>query len=362
MSLMFLMILMSLTRAEGQPLSRDELNEAERYEGDVSLRALRDAGWRLEPSPEGQRVRSVQVLTLPVFLKERGFGLLTALNALHATTSHAQILRESRLKAGEAFSHANALETERNLRATRLFSSALVFAARSAQGGGAAGEGVDVIIITRDLWSLRLESAFEYAGGVLSALQLNLTERNLRGERQSLSALTHLTPFTLSTSLSIADQRFGPDLSAALIAGIIWGRHSGAREGTLVSAQIGRPLYNLDQRWSLSAGVDYLNRLYRLTRGAQQVLDSPPTTSLPNEAPRPVEWDLKSYAAALSLTRQWSGATQRSVTLSLEVSDATRALPRGLTDAARARWRREYLPPDLQQVGPSVSAALSQRR
>ena len=69
-----------------------ERQEAERYETDVSISALRAAGWRLAASPEGKRVRAVHVLTLPVFLKERGFGLLTTLNALHATTQDAQIL------------------------------------------------------------------------------------------------------------------------------------------------------------------------------------------------------------------------------------------------------------------------------
>jgi hypothetical protein len=228
-----------------------------------------------------------------------------------------------------------------------------------AQESRQKSEPIDVVIITRDLWSLRLESAFEVLDGQLNSLALNLTERNVAGQRQALSLRTSLSPFVASASLLAASPRFGPDLSGGVEAGLLWGRQSGVREGHFITFSLGRPLYNLDQRWSLSASVEILDRLARLTQGALLVYDEP---SDPSETPRPIEWSYQRYAFSFGGSRQWSGALQRRLSLSLGGSVSERALPSDLSAERAALWRARYINPSRAQLGPSVSYSVYERR
>ena len=288
-----------------------------RYEREVSLALIEREGWTLDPEPNGKRVRQVHTLRLPVFLDGEG-SWLTSLNLLHVTTKPHVISRESRLSSQALFTPEGALETERNLRGTGLFTFVQVFAAQPKRTQEALpatpSDEVDVLIVTRELWSLRLESSFEYLGEGLNSLSLSLTERNLAGQRQLLSAQASLTPFTVSTGLSWMNPRFGPDLSAGVNAGLIWGRASGAREGEYLSLSIARPLYHQDQPWALSASAQAVQRLSRLTRGVEVVRDEPTEAG---EVPLPIQWYARSYSLSLGATRQWSGPLQHRLGLTL---------------------------------------------
>ena len=84
------------------------------YSDEVSLLALQSQGWQIHPQPTGQKITKVHVLSLPVFLKREGLKQLgAAFNLIHVTTKSSVIKRESRLFAGQEWSAANALETER---------------------------------------------------------------------------------------------------------------------------------------------------------------------------------------------------------------------------------------------------------
>jgi len=333
-----------------------------RYEREVSLTLIEREGWSLDLEPDGKRVRQVHTLRLPVFLAGEG-AWLTGLNHLHVTTKPHIISRESRLSPQGRYTAESALETERNLRGTGLFTFVQVVAAQPRRQHDAppvtSSDEVDVLIVTRELWSLRLESSFEYLGEGLNSLSLSLTERNLAGQRQQLSLQASLTPFTISTGLSWMDPRFGPDLSAGVNAGVIWGRESGAREGEYIGLSVARPLYHQDQPWALSVAAQGVQRLSRLTRGVEVLRDEPNEAG---EAPLPIEWYARSYSLSLGATRQWSGHLQKRLGLTLGGGVTERTLPSTLSEERARVWRRDYLAPDRVQLGPTVSYRLYQRR
>lgn len=338
-------------------------NPHKRYEKEISLKALEQHGWILDEQPEHKKIRSIHTLRLPVFIDKEG-GILATLNYVHVTTRSKIILRESRLNEGSTYRASDALETERNLRATGLFTFVQIFAVQpktlestqSAQTIVSSEiqnhDKIDLVIITRDLWSLRLESSFEYIGEGINSLNLSLTERNLMGQRQSLSVQTSLSPFSVSTGISLADPRFGPDLSAGFSAGFIWGKQSGAREGKYAGLNLGRPLYHQDQTWSLTASAQAIERLSRLTKGSEVLVDEP---VLPGEMARPIEWETKSYSFSIGTTRQWSGSVQQRVAVSLGGDITERVLPNTLSKERAERWRQAYLAPDRTQFGPSIT-------
>lgn len=334
-------------------------DRADHYSEEISLQALHAEGWEIASAPEGKKIRSIYTIRLPVFLRTERLGWLTApLNLLHVTTQEALVLKEARVKKGGLWSSQDALETERNLRQLGVFTSVRVFAVHAIDGPPHPDE-VDVVVVTRDLWSLRLENAFSYNGGVLSQLSLALTERNLLGRRITLSASSNLSPLTFSAGLSVSHRRFGPDLSLGIAAAGIWTRATGEREGEGIEITLSRPLYHLDQRWSFGASAGIGRVRARITRGGQVVTDDDPST--PELEETPIEWSLRSWSAGASATRQWKGEYQKKLSLGVSISESQREMVQALSDSQLARWRELYLPPDRFQVGPSVSFTWFQR-
>jgi len=98
-------------------------------------------------------------------------------NALHSVTRTYLIEDELLLFEGDEADSILLLETERNLRRTGLFSSVNV---QTIGAGSDDPDSVDIIIETRDRWSL-LPALLVGTGGGISNLGAKLTEENLLG-------------------------------------------------------------------------------------------------------------------------------------------------------------------------------------
>lgn len=332
------------------------------YGDEVSHRELKKRGWVIHPKPEGKRVGAIHVINLPVFLADERFSSITTpLNYLHVTTQESLIRRESRVKLQAPWSLGDALETERNLRGLGVFTSARVYPvyphdtdpSSTSEGRPPNAERLDVVIITRDLWSLRLENSFSYNGGVLNQLNLSLSERNFLGRRILLSGVSAFNPFTMTYGLTTSHRRFGPDLSASVGVSGTWNRATSKREGERLEFGISRPLYNLDQAWSFGLSGGLGSARARITQGDQVVTDDDPSTEAVEAIP--IEWDLAVWSVGASAIRQWRGEYQKSISFGVSASDSVRTIDSQVSETLRERWRSNYLPPDRFQVGPSVS-------
>ena len=345
-----------MTEGEGQSQSASYCDE-------VTSAAITAQGWRIHPNPKGRLIEKIHVITLPVFLNGEHLSELTVpLNRAHVITKKTVIEKELRLRQGQIWSQSAALETERNLRSLGTLTSARVLPITSYKMNRAQGDEspLEVVIVTRDLWSLRLENGFSYNGGVLNELSLSLTERNLLGRRISLSGISALTPYNVVGGLVANHRRFGPDLSLNASLSGAWTRESGEREGEAFQLSLSRPLFNLDQTWSLGASIGALRQRARIGVGGIVQTDDDPSTAEIEETP--IEWELQSWSASVGATRQWRGSYQRSLSLSLGVNQSSRSVFEGVSESQEQRWRELYLPPDRLQLGPSVSFSVYQRQ
>ena len=112
------------------------------------------------------------------------------------------IRREILLKRGEVFSHSDLNESVRNLRPFGVFS--LVAAVPVLTNDP---DTVGIFLVTRDLWSLRLESSFQLTGGVLDRFQSQLTERNLFGRGIQALVRYNMQPLFVSTGALFNNRR-----------------------------------------------------------------------------------------------------------------------------------------------------------
>jgi hypothetical protein len=232
-----------------QPVQRPEHDGYSALERSVIQQSLGERGLRLESAPEGKLIEDVQIVSLDVF-DERD-PVPDFVNVFHATTREQVLRRELLFKEGEPYRALFTHETARNLRSLRQLSIVLVVPAQ-----GSRPDRVRVLVITKDVWSLRLNWALELSNSNITSLVLNPSEENLFGTHAVVGALFMLDPATYSLGFSLAHRRLlGSHQRAQLTASFINNRDSGATEGSFGEFRYGQPLYSLDTQWSWGTSI-----------------------------------------------------------------------------------------------------------
>lgn len=231
------------------------------YEAETLKQALARVGGTLDPSPEGKIVEGIDVVPLDVLEPRDPLPTFarTFLNWLHVTTRPSIIEREVLLAPGDRYRRALADETARNLRQLRPISLVLVVPVR-----GSAAERVRLLVITKDIWSLRLNSNFHFAGGRLEELFLQPSEENLFGVHQTVAAQFALDRAAYSLGMRYGIPRIaGSRVRFSLDTNVIVNRATGDAEGSYGGFVYGQPLYSTLAEWAWGAEVSWANQVSR---------------------------------------------------------------------------------------------------
>ena len=251
----------------------DDLGTLERSAVDV---ALAERAWVLDRSPEGKTVGFIHVANLDVFRPQDG-RLLGWFNHFHRTTREGHIRRESLLQPGMAYDSGLVDETLRLLRNRNSYSvydptwSGVV---AMVPVRAATPDTVNILIVTRDVWSLRFNSDYNYQPGYLINLSVSLSENNLFGWRKQ----TAIELILHQADMSLGPTYFDPNvlgtrlrLNVAIYG--IWARKIGEvavgpREGFSDWQRLEYPFYALAQRWAAFVDGGYYTVVSRSISGA----------------------------------------------------------------------------------------------
>lgn len=343
--------------------------DSELYEREHIERALQERGYTVHSNPGGKRIAEVDVVQDDVFV-ERDLVLPIVLpelaptwpNVFHWLTEEDVIRRELRFAEGERYDSARVEESMRNLRGLGVFSLVRIVAV-----GTADPDAVRVVVYTRDLWSLRAETAFAGTGSAFSG-SLTLIERNLFGERKQVALTGSIGPKTFSVGEGYSDYRlFGEELSLSESFSLIFNRDSGKSEGSGGSIGLGRPFYNLDQPWAWSIGASYSVFVARSLLGGEVIGFVPSPTSAP---PTPCAlsepgclagvWDDRSAGVDASATYRRGVRYKQAFTLGWGFSDRS-VRPNDETALApgdEPAFREQILPRARRQVYPYLQYGL----
>lgn len=255
----------------------------ETYEGQRVARAMDDLGLQLHDSPEGRPIEYVQLVTADVFADDEFWPDLpptfrnwrvqprrhhfTVFNHFHALTEGDVIRRELLLEQGGVYREVTAEESMRNLRGLGIFALVRIVAVRIP-----GKESVGVLVYTRDLWSLRLETNFQ---GTSTNYQLGaqLVERNLFGRNKQATLRTELRLDTLSVGEVYFDYRLlGGTLQLSESFDLFLNRQTNEPEGGVGEVYVGKPFYTLAQRWAFDASARHLRHIVRSHDGQGEVL------------------------------------------------------------------------------------------
>jgi hypothetical protein len=216
-------------------------------------------------------------------------------------------------------------------------------------------DAVGVLVHTRDLWSLRLESAFNITTQV-DELALNLSERNFLGRNKVLTGAFKMIPKSFSLSQLYAARRvWGSNLRLSESAGIVFNRDRRKPEGSLWLLKLDRPYYNLKQRYAWASSIEFDNIVARrLQKGVVRTFASP---DMPDGPFAQRVWRQRVLVAGAAGSARFGERVKHAFSLGWDVRSLT-ADPNGETalppEIAQA-FRDGVLPRERREIGPTFA-------
>jgi hypothetical protein len=283
------------------------------YEQETLAAALRDRGTEIDPAPEGKTIEQIEIAPLEVFEpRDPAPGVL---NRLHATTRPYVVRREVLVAEGQPYRKVLVDETARNLRQISQLSLVLAVPVR-----GSAPDKVRLLVITKDVWSLRLNWDISFSSGGLESLTLQPTEANLLGSQQTASVQTQILPESYSLGARYGVPRlWGSRVAMLADANIIVNRRSGQPEGSYGTLSVGKPLFSTLTEWSWQSSAAWRTDVVRRYSQARLSTYDAKATPDSNDA-IPFQYRGARLAASASLTRSFGWAIKNNVTPGFEMS------------------------------------------
>lgn len=305
-------------------------------------RAITKRGYTVESQPWNKVIGKVNVYNEDVFAESS--ALLRFFNTFHVTTKEFAIRLETVIGAGEVWDQDRVEETARRLRDPLWSSVVVVIPVKASEDGK-----VDMLVVTRDVWSLRLNTRYTYQSRKLTDLTLALSENNLFGLRKVLAVAVDMDQGSVALGPLFIDKNFlgqhielrarldtivnrDDFLNAFPGLGVIrddTGEGGWTNEGTQSSVSITKPLWSLASKWGGGATFTHryaTDRRYFSTaiRPVRCPLDGSACatriSSMPDEAGEfdpnstpaeellPVEYAMRRFSTSAFVTRQWDGA------------------------------------------------------
>lgn len=318
----------------------ESLSDVERAAADA---ALTDLDLEPEPSPEGRTIGRIHVSTREVFEADSD-GLRWA-NLFHWTTKQHVVEREVLLRPGEVWDEQRVAESERNLRNPLLRSVVAILPVKAPGGGPDQAARVDLLVVTRDIWSLRGNTNFQTTGSVLNFLSTSLSENNFFGLNKQVAATFKLDQDTYDVGALYSDPRlYGSPLSLYVDESFLIGKDSAAFEGAAGTFVLRMPLRSVHQRWGFDVSVLHVVDITRDFQGdAVRTWDDPGTEAVVEEIPR--EYDYAGVSMEATAVRSFGESIKTNMAFGwgLRWQDAA---SRGgfVDDAQRARYEDALLP------------------
>lgn len=308
------------------------------YEREAVVSVLETHALRIELKPEGKRIRNIRIVNLDVFGPKTKW--LRNLNRLHKTSDDSSVRLQLLVQPGEIWNEARVRETERIIRNPSL-SSFVVAVPIEVE----AWDEVDLLLVTRDVWSLRTNSEFVHQDGTLSFLKVAAAENNLFGRRKHLSLILEMDQGEYSLSTRWRDLNVGGTRWQMVVRPrILFGRASNDVEGSQSFVRLTYPLWSLASRWGWNLEATHKNSIIRNFEGPRlATYDAPETEDIET---LPQKYRLRQQAIRTQVSRSFGRWNKHTVSFGHEwLSSRPKLLPlEGLDGEVGESFRRALLP------------------
>jgi outer membrane protein assembly factor BamA len=259
------------------------------------------------------------------------------------------------VREGDPYVQVLVDETARNMRARMPLQVSLVviLPVRSEEA-----DRVDLLVITKDIWSLRLSFDIAATPGGVENLVVTPQETNFLGLHHTAQTRFQLQPETYSLGIGYRIPRFGYSwIGASTSASVTINRREAEPEGSSVGITLGQALYSTQTPWAWDVDMGYsvgVSRRYSNARVFE--FDSRRT---PERERIPFRYRSRAFSMSPSLVRSFGWAIKNNFSVSLNASTADYALFDedlvGVAPAAADDFTRRVLPTSESRVYPSFS-------
>ncbi|MDB4956311.1 MAG: putative outer membrane protein [Myxococcales bacterium] len=274
------------------------------------LRVLSQRGYELEPEPWGKVIGHVNVFNEDVFAEK---NWLQFFNFIHYTTRDSAIRSELTINAGEVWDPERVAESARNIR-DPLYSSVIALVpVKSTEPGK-----VDLLVVTRDVWSLRFNSNYTFQEGSLTNLTISLSENNFLGHRALLAGGIVMDQGSIAVGPIFIDKNLlGKHLDLRVRVDEIFTRRAlapgdskGIQDGSTFHAEgkdatitLARPVWSLATRWGWGTSFTYRDAINRVFNSTQlRAFDNPAT---PEHRSIGEQYRMKQWSVNANAITQW---------------------------------------------------------
>lgn len=321
------------------------------YEQETADMALARHEAKLDPAPMGKRIVGIDIDVLDVF--EDRDPMFNFVNVFHANTKDYVVRRELLFTTGQRYDQKKIQESERNLRAIRQQSLVLILPLATDNP-----DEVRILVISKDIWSLRLNSDYRIQNGQLEYLLLQPAEENLAGTHRLLNGSFVYEPDTVTVGAGFTDPRMaGTRFTWSLGAAAIINHNTGDVEGGGGSFTYGRPLFSLSTPWSWGAAATYSRSVTREFTGLDLFRYDADAT--PQDDRIPWIYDQETLDGSVSFTRSYGYHVKNNFRLGFSGSRSVyRSRPEemvGVDPRAVEEFEREVVPFGETRNGPFVA-------
>jgi hypothetical protein len=346
----------ALAQAQAQtaaPPPAERAHVYSQYELETIAEVLAPKDESIDDHPDGKIIEHIEIVPLDVI--EPRDPLPQIVNVVHVTSKPWIIRREMLQREGEHYSEVLADETIRNLRRLLQLSLVLVVATR-----GSAPDRVNVVVITKDVWSLRLNWDVVATPGGIELLAAQPSETNFLGRHQTIGTNFVLEPSAYTLGLQYIVPRIDTSRVALVAyANIMVNRASGSPEGSFGQFIAGQPIYSALTEWAWDASVawqDFVNRRYTNAQ-LSAYLDprSSVATCVPNQNCLPFQFRAREYTTTYELTHSTGWETKHDVTFAAGIDrrEYRSSFP-GASAQLVADFNQDNVPLSDTRVGPSI--------
>ncbi|MEO6954412.1 MAG: BamA/TamA family outer membrane protein [Polyangia bacterium] len=339
----------------------EKLEVRRRYEETLVKHALHDTRLVVEPLPLGKTIEDIVIVANDV-IQPGDYGIpyripivypllsrVSWLNHLHVRTRDYIIRQELLFKVGEKYRADVAAETARNLRSLFILAVARIVVTR-----GSTPDRIVILIVTKDQWTLRLNTDFVIDQSRLDSLAMSISESNVAGRNKTVSVQYALDPGRHTIGLGWIDPRINRSRHQLQLLGDVFLRRSTSMlEGGYASFITGRPLYSLRTQWGWQLDGSFLQDIARTFQGGSlRALKY-------NDELIPDAYARRQMVANLAGTRSFGVLDKLNLTLGFRVTSTRSRLPTDfpttLSAGARAAYIA-YLPRSESASGPYLAA------
>ncbi len=235
-------------------------HERSNLEKSLIAEALHDLELEEDPNPEGKPIEGIEIYTVEVF--DDRDPIPNWVNWLHGTSRPRMVERELLQTEGERYDRLKIEESERNLRSLRQLSLANIVAARGKREGQ-----VRLVVITKDVWSLRLNSDIKAGSNGLELLLLNPSEENIAGTHTSVGLIYQYERYRDTFGGRFVYPRIGDSrFQSAFDIRVFEAREPRKPEGSAGTFIYSLPLFSRHSKWGFSTQIGWLAETTRLLR------------------------------------------------------------------------------------------------